>query len=147
MGLMNKQIDLIDDAYENFGDRVDEMWQKSGVGDLDDFLYDGLLVDGTDENGKWFARLLSKEEFTSRIKTDEEFTKRWGITIETKELSRKERSEYYYKHGNSEGIVEGSLDRPTFEENDVAHKWYNDRNTPKRVITITYNGQTQEIYE
>jgi hypothetical protein len=133
MGFIDKQTDLIDDAYENF--------IKSYTGKDNEIILPPLDYINDDGN------LMSKNQFITNIKYDYWFSKKWGITIETKELSRKERSEYYYKHGNSEGIVEGSLDRPTFEENDVAHKWYNDRNTPKRVITITYNGQTQEIYE
>jgi thymidylate synthase len=48
------------------------------VGDLDDMIYDGLLIDGGDENGKWFARIPTKEEFIGRIKSDVEFAKQWG---------------------------------------------------------------------
>jgi hypothetical protein len=90
---------------------------------------------------------ISLPEYIYWIKTDEKYSEKWGLKIEERELSREERSEYYYKHGNSEGIVEGSLDRPTFEENDVAHIWYDERNVPTRAITITYNNKTIESYE
>jgi RNA ligase len=50
-----------------------------------------------------------------------------------RELTIKGRSNYYYKNGNSEGIVEGSLDRPTFKPDDEAHKWYDDRSVPRKV--------------
>jgi len=66
------------DAYKNFVNKVDSIWQKSAVGDLDDMIYDGLLIDGGDENGKWFARIPTKEEFIGRIKSDVEFAKQWG---------------------------------------------------------------------
>jgi thymidylate synthase len=66
------------DAYKNFVNKVDSIWQKSVVGDLDDMIYDGLLIDGGDENGKWFARIPTKEEFIGRIKSDVEFAKQWG---------------------------------------------------------------------
>jgi len=89
----------------------------------------------------------SKELFIFEIKNNPEFSERWGLKIEERELSRKERSEYYYKHGNSEGIVEGRLDRPIFEEDEVAHKWYDDNNIPRRLITITYKDKTIESYE
>jgi hypothetical protein len=137
MGLMNKQYkDLIDDAYENFGDRVDEMWQKSDVGDLDDFLYDGLLVDGTDENGKWFARLLSKDEFINRVKTDDVFAKRWNITIETKELTEDERINLLHiKHGNKGHHIEAGFNM--LDEFDI----------PKKLIRATYKNKTIENYE
>jgi hypothetical protein len=90
---------------------------------------------------------LTQNEFINKCKTDLEFSEKWGLTIEERELSRKERSEYYYKHGNSEGIVEGSLDRPIFEEDKVAHKWYDERNVPTKLITITYNDKKIESYE
>jgi hypothetical protein len=90
---------------------------------------------------------LSQEEFINKCKTDTEFSKKWGLKIEKRELSRKERSDYYYKHGNSEGIVEGSLDRPIWKEDNVAHKWYDDKNIPTKLITITYNDKTIESYE
>jgi hypothetical protein len=89
----------------------------------------------------------SKELFLFEIRNNPEFSERWGLKIEERELSRKERSEYYYKHGNSEGIVEGSLDRPIFEEDEVAHKWYDERNVPTKLIKITYNDKKIEIYE
>jgi len=66
------------DAYKNFVNKVDSIWQKSVVGDLDDMIYDGLLIDSGDENGKWFARIPTKEEFIGRIKSDVEFAKQWG---------------------------------------------------------------------
>jgi len=62
----------------------------------------------------------------------------YGFQCYTREMTRKERSEYYYKNGNSEGILEGSLDRPTFEENAVANKWYDERNVPKRTLSLKW---------
>jgi thymidylate synthase len=64
----------------------------------------------------------------------------------TRELTRRERSEYYYKNGNSEGIREGSLDRPTFEEDAVAHKWYDERNVPKRAISLMWNQRSVDTF-
>lgn len=141
MNTTDKQIDLIDDAYENFGDRVDEMWQKSGVGDLDDFLYDGLLVDGYDDKGKWFARLLKKEEFINKCKTDEVFSKRWNITIETKELKYHERRAYRAKL-----VREGKI---PFDGEPIGNDFedLDEQNIPTKLTTIKYNGQIQEIYE
>jgi hypothetical protein len=89
----------------------------------------------------------TKEEFINKCKTDSEFSEKWGLKIEERELSRKERSDYYYKNGNKEGIVEGSLDRPIWEDNEFAHKWYDERNVPTKLITITYNNETIEVYE
>jgi broad specificity polyphosphatase/5'/3'-nucleotidase SurE len=89
----------------------------------------------------------TQEEFINKCKINPEFSERWGLKIEERELSRKERSDYYYKNGNKEGIVEGSLDRPIWEDNEFAHKWYDERNVPTKLITITYNGTKIESYE
>jgi hypothetical protein len=120
MGLIDKQTDLIGESYKNYL----TMTEPTFIG-----------------------KNISLHEYIHWIKTDDKFSRKWGLKIEERELSRTEREDYYYKNGNIEGIVEGSLDRPTFEENDVAHIWYDERNVPTRAITITYNGQTQEIYE
>ncbi len=70
----------------------------------------------------------------------------YGFQVYTRELSRQERSDYYYKNGNKEGIVEGSLDRPIFEENDIAHKWYDERNIPKRAISLMWNQRSVDTF-
>jgi RNA ligase len=49
-----------------------------------------------------------------------------------RELTIKERFDYYYKNGDSEGIREGSLDRPTFKPDDEAHKWYDEKSVPRK---------------
>jgi thymidylate synthase len=64
----------------------------------------------------------------------------------TRELSRQERSEYYYKHGNSEGIVEGSLDRPIWKDDETAHKWYNERSVPTRAISLMWNQRSVDTF-
>jgi thymidylate synthase len=64
----------------------------------------------------------------------------------TRELSRKERSEYYYKHGNSEGIVEGSLDRPIWENDETAHKWYDENDIPTRAISLMWNQRSCDLF-
>ena len=70
----------------------------------------------------------------------------YGFQVYTRELSRQERSDYYYKNGNSEGIREGSLDRPTFEEDEAAHKWYDDRNIPTRAISLMWNQRSVDTF-
>jgi hypothetical protein len=91
---------------------------------------------------EWFIK--STKENNSR---GQEFSEKWGLKIEERELSRQERSDYYYKYGNSEGIVEGSLDLPIWVNDETAYKWYDKRNVPNKLITITYNDKTIESYE
>ena len=78
---------------------------------------------------KWVDSKIPNEPFEVFEKMDGSL----GILFYyERELTIKERSDYYYKNGNSEGIVEGSLDRPTFKPDDEAHKWYDDRSVPKK---------------
>jgi hypothetical protein len=115
-----------------------------------DKVYESALIEYGWESlpstptGTWFETM---EHFIHKCKTDPEFSEKWGLKIDERELSRNERSNYYYKNGNSEGIVVGSLDRPIWEEDSVAHKWYDDKNIPTKLITITYNDKTIESYE
>lgn len=82
-----------------------------------------------------YEPILSQEEFIDKIKTDSEFSEKWGLTIEERELSREERIEFYvntYMHG---------VGKPAgFEDAKLAT-----RNVPIKLITLTYT-QTIESY-
>jgi len=68
---MNKeQQELLDEAYENF-----EKWYNEHSGKED---YTGYYVP-------------NKEEFIRLIKTDTEFSEKWGLKVEERELSLEER--------------------------------------------------------
>ena len=131
---MNKE-QIIDEAYENYSKEYEK----------DNSIGMCLLVARMD--GKSTYRKPNKEMFVDLCTHDKTFSQKWGLKIEERELSRKERGDYYYKHGNIEGIVEGSLDRPIWETDETAHKWYDERNVSTKLITITYNNKTIESYE
>jgi hypothetical protein len=83
-----------------------------------------------------YEPILSQEEFIDKIKTDPEFSEKWGLTIEERELSREERIEFYvntYMHvvGKPAG----------FEDAKLAT-----RNVPIKLIKLTYT-QTIKSYE
>lgn len=82
-----------------------------------------------------YEPILSQEEFIDKIKTDPEFSEKWGLTIEERELSREERIEFYvntYMHG---------VGKPAgFEDAKLAT-----RNVPIKLITLTYT-QTIKSY-
>ena len=82
--------------------------------------------------------LLSQEEFINKCKTDSEFSEKWGLKIEERELSEKERivlSGYDYE--NRGGIGWNMLKETVDMDNSI----------PTKLITITYNNETIEIYE
>ena len=83
----------------------------------------------------------SKESFINKCKTNTEFSEKWGLKIEQRELSWKERSkllstEQFYEFGFLSPFT------------DVIINYYlNQKNIPTKLITITYNDKTIENYE
>jgi hypothetical protein len=78
--------------------------------------------------------ILTRGEFINKCKTDSEFSEKWGLTIEERELSLEERNNVYKKQWEP-GASELSHDR------------FNSLNIPTKLITITYNDQKIENYE
>jgi hypothetical protein len=81
---------------------------------------------------------MAKEQFINKCKTDPEFSEKWGLKIEERELSLEERNEIrdmqYFKN-NLHQALKGS---------DTKIDW---ENIPTKLITITYNNETIESYE
>ena len=105
---MNKeQQELLDEVYKN---------------------YEKSIIQSHKENGLEGFEYLNKESFIERIGTDAEFSERWGLQIEERELTWDESNEYYNNHQ--------SLKVP-----------YLGLKVPTKLITITYNEKTIESYK
>ena len=78
--------------------------------------------------------ILSQEEFINKCKTNPEFSERWGLKIEERELSEGERGLLLQPLG---------LDPLTKEGRD---RLWKENNLPTKLITITYNGKKIESY-
>ena len=103
---------------------------------IDDVYKNYLKVEGkkfherTEELRKWATvegpfgpgGLLKKEEFINKIKTDDEFTKKWGLKIE-------------------ERIVLEQVDQnnPILKGSTALYS--------RKLISVTYNNETIEVYE
>jgi hypothetical protein len=79
------------------------------------------------------GKKMSKEEFVNICKINPEFSEKWGLKIEERELSLEERRKLakYDSEFVSPMTVE-SWDR---------------NNIPTKLITLTYNNETIESYE
>jgi hypothetical protein len=124
---MNKKMnDILDEAH-----RVYERTVKDSI---DRATEEGILKDDHTEG----YSVLSRESFINRIKTDTEFSEKWGLKIEERELSEEEGNEIrdiqYFKN-NLHQALKGS---------DTKIDW---ENIPTKQITITYNNETIESYE
>ena len=115
---------IIDEAYEDYRKTI-----------LTEFF------ENTKELRKWATVEgpggYNKEEFINKCKTDTEFSEKWGLKIEERELSRDERIQIYVNE------YMGGIGKPAgFEDAKLAT-----RNIPTKLITITYNNETIESYE
>jgi len=120
---MNKeQQELLDTAYENYC-----LSYKDGH----EFYEDETV-----------KRSYTQEEFINKCKTDTEFSERWGLKIEERELSVIER---IVIAENSTEIIPGFDSH--FDTDEDVHKVLDTWNTPTKLITITYNDKTIESYE
>ena len=127
---MNKeQQELLDDAHKDYVN----WWEYS-----DD------SVNLTDEESEKWLKLVdgglqwspvSKEEFIDKCKTDTEFSEKWGVKIEERELSFGERVIYY----------ETTLGRLHFVPPTIGI--LDKENIPTKLITIAYYNETIESYE
>ena len=104
---------IIDDAWKNYQHKASKQ----------DFLKDGVL---------------RYEGFINKIKTDPEFSEKWGLKIEERELSTQERNEWFQIHLNGNN---------PFMKSDWKDFELDQQNIPTKLITITYNNKKIENYE
>ena len=131
---MNKEIynQIIDEAYENYKKEIirQREIQKEEVNRL---RSQGKRVRVI------LIELLSKEEFINKCKTDNEFSEKWGLKIEERELSLEERHQISLNRIGHDGIAD--------RDNITWHETYNKTGIPTKIITLTHNNETAITYE
>jgi hypothetical protein len=91
---------------------------------------------------------LNQQEFIDQCKNDSEFSERWGLKIEERELSLGERGELFrkeYPNKSVDDFAPGGMEVQSL--NHQLNTRYNNANIPTKLITITYNNETIEVYE
>jgi len=83
--------------------------------------------------------ILTRGEFINKCKTDTEFSEKWGLKIEERELTLEERAKWLQDNKGYDLLV-GNL------EHDHIREVVEDE-APTKLITITYNNETIESYE
>ena len=82
--MSKEQQELLDEGYKNYVAKTmfssDPTWLKPIP-----------CMDMSTGEKKFGARQYIKEEFINKIKTDPEFSEKWGLKIEERELSLEER--------------------------------------------------------
>ncbi len=132
---MNKeQQELLDDAYVNYITKKHiefETWRERNSDALVNYREDTkeLFLKSIKDNKHWFSG-------------EKNFSEKWGLKIEERELSKDERIDLYCKEYT--GGVKGKYE-PPFD--DFIDSKLTTRNIPTKLITITYNDKTIESYE
>jgi hypothetical protein len=88
--------------------------------------------------------IVSKDEFINKCKTDPEFSEKWGLTIEERELSLEEREKIAItKYPQLNETPHGAL----IDSRPFSNEFGDSLNIPTKLITIKYNDATIESYE
>jgi hypothetical protein len=133
---MNKEKynQIIDETYGKFITEATSIKEGYENGDLlGSQPHIDIMFSNPDE-----LIILTKKEFTEKCKTDKEFSEYWGLKIEEQELSHDERIILMDK---KLGVT------------DTLPQYYNTddemdkNNVPTKLITVTYNNETIEVYE
>jgi hypothetical protein len=115
----------IDEAYENYSNKL--LFNEK----------DCHIDYSINQPNKTFIP-YSQEEFINKCKTNKEFSERWGLKVEERELSVGEINEIrdmqYFKNSLHQAL-KGS---------DTKIDW---ENIPTKLTTVTYNDKTIESYE
>ena len=85
------------------------------------------------EQSKYLTHGGTIQEFIKKIKTDSEFSEKWGLKIEERELSLEDRC----------GIQINRNDYQSYYTKDEL----DENNIPTKLITISYNDKKIESYE
>jgi hypothetical protein len=126
---MNKeQQELLDEVYENY---------------LNEWTFEKYPNDGSVYNVDPIkVKEHTKPQFEYRCKTDDEFSEKWGLTIEERELSFEERTQLYNKT-----LGDGFENKKWVPNQDFIESRLKTDNIPTKLITISYNDKTIESYE
>ena len=114
----NEQQELLDEAYSKYADSHE-------------YFINGWLHVKPMEH--------SKESFINKCKTDTEFSEKWGLKIEERELSLEERYDWFIETHHTNLTRSGNQ----YDMEEIL----NSNNCPTKLITITYNDKTIESYE
>ena len=118
---MNKeQQELVGEAYDNYFGNFYKLPNKFKW--MKEVFY---------SDGNYIHHVYLREEFINKCKTDTEFSEKWGLKIEERELSYEERKKLC------------KLSDRVYPNNE----WMKENNIPTQLITISYQNKKIESYE
>ena len=130
-----KYNQIIDEAYENYSKTPVDYITFSERNKH--FKSDGLEFNSGYPNYIHFTQ----EEFINKCKTDSEFSEKWGLKIEERELSLEERYDLIEKDKHKQFVTWQSHGTNRIKE------VIDEQGVPTKLITVTYKDERIEIYE
>ena len=137
---------------EKYNQIIDEVYEKylgytiTGIqcgfdkikGYLDGCLvdYDGCYEHFTNPSFAYGYRTHEKEEFINKCKTDSEFSEKWGLKIEERELTTVQERKKYDNYFDD--LIGEYLEH---------HETLDKRGVPRKITTLTYKNETVITYE
>jgi len=114
--MYNEQKELLDEVYENYEKEIirQRQIQEEEVARLRS-QFKRVRVS--------LIELLTQEEFINKCKTDPEFSEKWGLKVEERELSLEERR----KLANYDSVFVSPMTVESWDRNKI----------PTKLITIT----------
>jgi hypothetical protein len=116
----NEQQLLIDEAYENYCKSFENQTL------IEQYSFD------TDP--------MTQFMFIDKCKTYTEFSEKWGLKIEERELSFNERIKHIVNSLESNAPL-------LMENDDKTIQWLDKNNVPTKIITLSYHDKTIKSYE
>ena len=112
-------------SKEKYNQIIDEVWSNYRTAFVEGHVHQEL------------DKCLPIEEFIEEIKSDNEFSEKWGLKIEERELTPKERIE----------LAGGKIQDKYQALVEMSLRVCDERDIPTKVITLTYNNETVITYE
>jgi hypothetical protein len=126
---------ITDEVYKNY----EKQYSTFEIGIVKSIAGNNPMVDSLLKNN---SSILSQQEFIHKCKIDQEFSERWGLKIEERELSLEERLDLAAK--TYELFDPFDFGIPGKVDHDEVDKLYP---VAKRIITLQYNEEKVEVYD
>ena len=128
---------IIDEVYENY-------FNKHSFDEID--CHSDMEIN---KPNKTFIP-YNQEEFINKCKTDSEFSEKWGLKIEERELSDVDRQKLLEQKGSVyQGVLTSKVKNYKSSKKifEVIKQTCDEFNIPTKLITLTYNNEKIESYE
>ena len=146
---MKKSNNIISDWLDKFSDPEIDKKVEMELEKINKEIYNKFISDAYNNRpSQYYGPYYTKEEFINKIKTDNEFAKKWGLKITERLLEHIERKKLMDEYTDSRNMLRIGYQVTNSGFNIERYNQVCDSyNIPTKLSTITYNNQTIEIYE